>query len=178
MRAYKPCGEFDETNLTAKVYTYLPTREDIGFKYKCFINISNEKHYGIVGILVNNNENIDWSRTNENMSNILVENSEFSLKNLNNKFSEESFEEITKNDRIIFFCYHDDEFDCEIGVDEMDVLKDFQDSMPLAWLLNSKKFKKATESNKVIETESIPTVMKLNIPKVGNGGILTVDGSC
>ncbi len=112
------------------------------------------------------------------MSNILVENSEFSLKDLNNKFSKESFEEITKNDRIIFFCYHDDEFDCEIGDDEMDVLKDFQDSMPLAWLLNSKKFKKAKESNKVIETESIPTVMKLNIPKVGNGGILTVDGSC
>lgn len=178
MKAYKPCGEFDETNLTAKVYTYLPTREDIGFRYKCLINISNEKYYGIVGVLVNNNDNINWSTTKEPMDDILVGNSEFSLRNLNNKFSDESFENVTKNDRIIFFCYHDDKFDCNIGDSEELILKDYQDSMPLVWLLHSKKFKKAYDANKVIDAESIPVIIKLREPKVGNGGILTVDGSC
>lgn len=178
MRAYKPCGEFDETNLTARVFTHLPTRVDIGFRYKCFINISDEKYYGIVGILVNNNANIDWSQTKEPMDNILVENSEFSLSNLNTKFSEESFDEITKKDRIIFFCYHDDKFDCNIGDSEELILKDYQDSMSLVWLMHSKKFKKALDANKVIDTESIPSMIKLRQPKVGNGGILTVDGSC
>ena len=129
------------------------------YKYLKYFNISNGKEYGILGVLTIDGEpNIDLRKYTPKDSAL----TQVDLKAIDlTKFSSYNggldFSGVTSSSKINFICFHDNEF--LNGTTNIDsILKFYQKNLPniLAY--------KDTLSSLIPE------------PKVGDGGILTVDG--
>ncbi|GAB3719148.1 hypothetical protein [Flavobacterium koreense] len=162
MRIYETCGEINLENKTMKAYTFLPDLEDMDYKFERYFNISNDNEYGVFGVLTAKGDDYDL-RVHSTGKRTLVS-QPIDLEFINSNFATRTFEDIDEDSRIYFFCFHDDNFDMKL----LSEIKDGEISLEefLAYL-------RAQAYNE----EKFP---KLNFvqPKVGNGGILTVDGSC
>lgn len=171
MKTYESCGTLDVANKTVTVFTYLPNLP-VNFRYTHFYNISTETYYGIVGILVNEGVNANFSNTPAVKP--VTPSAVINLSQLDYRFSKIGFSQLTDEDKIAFFCWHDDEFrNDSLGVEEVLTLKKLQDELDNYKLVPIKKLSLA------ITDEMIPDYEKGDEePKVGNGGVLTVAGSC
>jgi hypothetical protein len=168
---YESCGKIDVANKKTIVFTYLPNL-NVNFRFTNFYNVSTSTRYGIVGILVNEGKNLDFSTFPSQLSPIP---GEINLKNLDFRFSKFGFNELTNEDQITFFCLHDDEFNnVNLTKNEIDALKKLQSELS--------QFGKASKNTiSEITIDEILTSLETTAtgePKAGNGGILTVDGSC
>lgn len=166
MKTYESCGRIDAANNTITVATYLPDL-NINFRYVHFYNISTSSHYGVLGILVNDGENIDQSDETAIRTTLpgLID-----LSTIDYIFSKVSFNDLEENDQVAFICFHDDEFDTKNpGVVEFAILKDWQGKLPL---YANPRANSLFYSDEAI-VQSFPGDGE---PKVGNGGVLTITG--
>jgi len=179
---YKPCGKFSlaTTGKTFDVKTYLPISVQ-NYRYIKYYNISTSKDYGILGVLVHDGTNYDLSNSTGTKIDMNLENAPVNVANLDNSFSNVSFDNLDKNDQITFICFHDDNF--ESNNRKHNILHFFQSNLPNYYdfpkpLLGQKpsldneglESNKGIDSNKGIEAKAEPMI--------GNGGILTFTGSC
>ncbi|WP_395062046.1 hypothetical protein [Flavobacterium sp.] len=166
-KVYQSCGQFNLKNLTAIAYTTLPDSRGLICNYIKYYNISTDTEYAVFGIMVDNHGNLDLRNSNDPSIDVLVAPQPIELQNIDNKFSSRDFRNLTKDDTIYFFTWHDNDFD--EGVLR---LLQHEETKPSDLL--------KTFRNKNNQDESIIATKKLNIlePKVGDGGILTADGFC
>lgn len=162
MRIYETCGEINLENKTMKAYTFLPDLEDMDYKFERYFNISNDNEYGVIGILTTKGENYNLCK-HPNGKKILVS-QPIDLEFINSNFATRTFEDIDEDSSIYFFCYHDDNFDLKM----LSEIKD--EGISLEEFL-------ARLRAIPCDPEELPNLNFVQ-PKVGNGGILTVDGSC
>lgn len=158
METYKSVGQFSISNDSneAVIQTMLPVLKNGGtYKYIGYYNISNENYFGLLGVLAIDGEpNTDLRKYNAdavkltNVSGKPIDLSNFKPINGGNDFSN-----LKEGDNIHFMCFHDDQF-----VPNDTVFQKFQDSLP-DFPFN--------------RTGEVPD----RKPKVGNGGILTFEGS-
>ncbi|KIX22510.1 hypothetical protein SY27_01330 [Flavobacterium sp. 316] len=152
MKTYESCGKINFNNdiKTVEVRTALPeTLENGQYKYIKYYNISNDKHYGILGILIiEGGSNKDLRDSNSPLGKIQVDKNLIKLDDLKPFNNGKDFSKLEKDDIIYFMCFHDEEF---YGSEKE--LKIFQESLP--------KF---------------PDFGLIEEPKVGNGGVLTFEG--
>ncbi|WP_130733603.1 hypothetical protein [Flavobacterium sp. J27] len=149
MKTYQSCGKINLESKTVEIKTVLPDLEEGKYKYVKYYNISNATYFGILGILyVENGPNKDLSEVVNNLKKVQVDLQPLSLKELAPFNSGKSFSDLKSNDVIHFMCFHDDSF----SLSERDLLI-FQESLP--------KF---------------PDFDLIEEPKVGNGGVLTMEG--
>lgn len=159
MRIYEPCGKFNLTNKTAEARTYLPTSPQ-NYRYIRYYNISTSQHYGILGVLVHDGQNRDLRTSNDPCQKIHVTPQTINLlSGLDNSFSSRPFNNLTSHDQIVFICFHDDEFDGEAN----SILTHYQQNLG-----NYPIIPPYPKVNKGLGDE----------PKIGDGGILTFNGSC
>lgn len=149
MKTYQSCGKINIETKTVEVKTMLPELEEGVYKYVKYYNISNENYYGILGILlVENGPNDDLSGIDVVLKKIPVDTNPINLNELEPLENGKTFSNLKSNDSIHFMCFHDDSFNGS----EKD-LKIFQKSLP-----------------------QFPDFDLIEEPKVGNGGVLTIDG--
>lgn len=162
-KIYQSCGKIDLANKTIEVKTFLPPlKGDEGtYEYIKYYNISNDKYYGVLGVLeIVDGRNIDlnshpnsvnstYTRVDRNTIDLSK------LKNFNNTGLE--FDALTESDNLTFICFHDDTFTNDNTNDR--ILKFYQERLP-----NIEVYKDSSN------TKSFPE------PMIGNGGILTVNG--
>ncbi len=155
MKTYQSCGKIsiENNSKTAIVKTMLPQLLHNGkYEYVKYFNISNNNHFGILGILVVKGEpNTDLRKYNAENRSIQVDENAIILTELEPINGGKSFTTLTNTDSICFMCFHDDTF-----VATAEILKKFQDSLP-----------------KFPFEDQIPDNKE---PMVGSGGILTFQG--
>jgi hypothetical protein len=166
-RVYETCGEFNFKNLTATAKTTLPNSKGLICKYVNYYNISTETDYAVFAVMVDNSGNFDLRKSPDQSVDVLVAPQPFDLQNIDHKFAVRDFKNLTATDKIYFFCWHDSNFDEEI-------LRCLQNQKiePSA-LLTAFQHENPIEENLIVSSFLRPLQ-----PKVGNGGILTVNGSC
>jgi len=170
MKTYQSCGKFDFVSKTATAFTYLPDL-NIGFRFTNLYNVSTATHYGIAGILINNGSNIDFSAFPPKLSALP---GKINLKNLDFRFSKFGFEEITEHDEITFYCFHDDEFNnVNLGDYETIELTKIQERLSLFGARTTHEIGQVALGGIALEP-----INGDGQPKVGDGGILTANGSC
>ena len=149
MKTYQSCGKINLDNKTVNVKTMLPELEQGTYKYVTYYNISNAKYYGILGILlVENGPNKDLSDSDKSLQKISVDQHPIHLNELQPLANGRDFTNLNSEDTIHFMCFHDDRFS---GSEK--VLQIFQENLP-----------------------NFPDFDLIEEPKVGNGGVLTLEG--
>lgn len=162
LSVYQSCGAILITNTQKKlnVFTMLPILKKGGaYQYIKYYNISSPTEYGILGVLVVKNEpNIDL-RNYQPKDTILqqVDSNPIDLTKFSSFNGGKDFTNLTNKDIIYFVCFHDDNFLTGNQTSE-DILKFYQKNLP-----NVKPYE-------------IPKPLSPDIPKVGDGGILTING--
>lgn len=163
MKVYQSCGtiSFQKSDAgkeqRATIKTMLPNLKTGTYRYAEFYNISNEKYFGLLGILVMDGEdNVNlrqYPTTAKNLKS--VKNSTVNLLQYKPVSGEgKSFSELKEDDKIHFMCLHDDRFK-----GDSEDLEYFQANLP--------NFPALMEAlSEEINRE----------PKVGDGGILTANG--
>lgn len=162
MSIYETCGSINIENKTLTAYTFLPELDDIDYKFVQYYNISNKDEYGVIGILTTKGSDYDLRRHISGKKTLVSQ--PVDLESINSNFSTRTFEAINEESEIYFFCYHDDNFDTEL----LDFLKDEKISL--------KEFLDYLRAQALVEKSY--NKFSFVQPKVGNGGILTFDGSC
>lgn len=163
---YETCGQLDLTNFTAKAFTYLPKVDGAAYKYIEFYNISNDDEFGVFGVMVDNLGNEDLHRRVEPLTAVAFQ-PFLDLEFINSKFARRYLTDLTEDDKVNFFCWHDNAFDTKI-------LQWFKDQkLTMAEILEQVRAG-LPEFKDNDETETF----YLKQPKRGEGGILTVDGTC
>ncbi|WP_286926681.1 hypothetical protein [Flavobacterium sp. UBA4197] len=165
-KVYQSCGHLSISSeqKSAVIETMLPTTisKDL-YEYIKFYNISKTDSgitsYGILGVLIvkgSSRNNIDLRTLKKTRMINVLKNGRLDLKNgIDNSFSQVCLSNITEKDRLSFVCFHDTDFEKNKKI----VLEHYQN-----YLYN-------------IFEAPIPTLPKIIIqPKVGNGGILTIEG--
>ncbi|WP_396144115.1 hypothetical protein [Flavobacterium sp.] len=166
-RVYETCGEFNLKNLTATAKTTLPDSKGLICKYVKYYNISTETNYAVFAVMVDNSGNFDLRQSPDPSIDVIVAPQPIDLQNIDHKFSRRDFKNLKATDEIYFFCWHDSTFDEGI----LRFLQN-QEIEPSA-LLTAFQNENSIEENLIVRS-----ILRPLQPKVGNGGILTVNGSC
>ena len=149
MKIYQSCGKINLEMKTVTVKTLLPELEEGTYKYVKYYNISNANFYGILGVLlVENGPNKDLSDMDKELNTISVDVNPIHLDELKPLSNGRDFADLKPTDTIHFMCFHDDRF---TGSEK--ILAIFQESLP-----------------------NFPDFDMIEEPKVGNGGVLTLQG--
>lgn len=166
-KVYETCGEFNFKNLTATAKTTLPDSKGLICRYVKYYNISTETDYAVFAVMVDNSGNFDLRQSPDQIIDVLVAPQPIDLQNIEHKFATRDFKNLKATDKIYFFCWHDSNFDEGIlrclqnhAIEPSALLSAFQNENPI-------------EENLIVRS-----ILKPLLPKVGNGGILTANGSC
>jgi hypothetical protein len=158
METYQSVGKFKINNNSKEAFveTMLPVLKNGGkYKYLNYYNISNDNYFGLLGILsVDGEPNTDLRKYNSDTIKLTdVQQTSIDLSRLKPINGGNDFSNLKQNDNLYFMCFHDDTF-----VANNDIFQKFQDSLP------DFPFKQSEDEDD-------------RKPKVGNGGILTFEGS-
>jgi len=166
-RVYETCGEFNLKNLTATAKTTLPNSKGLICKYVKYYNISTKTDFAVFAVMEDNSGNFDLRQSSDPSVDVLVAPQPIDLQNIEHKFADRDFRNLKANDTIYFFCWHDSTFDEGL----LRLLKNLE--IEPSALLTTIQNDNSTEENFIVKN-----VLRPAQPKAGNGGILTVDGSC
>ncbi|RAR75676.1 hypothetical protein [Flavobacterium aciduliphilum] len=155
---YETCGSFDVNKMTTQANTYLPSIEGAVYKYIEFYNISNDKEFGVFGVMMDNIGNNDLTKSSEPLKQVPVAPA-LDLEFINSKYATRLLTEIKETDTLFFFCWHDTAFNTDI----LKVFKEKKLSMTEIW-----------EEVKA----GLPNYESTSKPKKGTGGILSITGTC
>ena len=167
MKVYQTCGSFDVASLTATANTYLPNDKTLSCKYIKYYNISNSTEFGVFGVMTDNQGNKDLRSTTLEVIATQVNPQPIDLINISSVYATRKLDTLTIKNSLYFFCFHDDAFD------ESYLLNLQQSKISLKALLVALNNSDFEQEGYVIPPKLIPFV-----PKKGNGGILTANGSC
>lgn len=161
LKIYQSCGKLtvSGTKKEIAVQTMLAKLVKGGtYQYIEYYNISNGTDYGILGVLkVNGERNIDLRNYSPKDSTLtIVDSNSIDLKQFRSFNGGKDFSTISDTDTVHFICFHDDAFS---GASKDEILKFYQSNLKTGM----NYMKNSSEKSK-------------NIPKVGDGGILTIDG--
>lgn len=161
MEVYQACGSFSASTKLLSLRTMLPEpKKDTTYSYRNYYNISTPKTYGILAILnVDNGINQDLRRVRTGLKLREIGTTAVDLRNLPPSNGGKDFNDLRTTDTIVFFCWHDDEFDViTTDTHQLEAFKDILDD----WKGGPIR----------------PKTAGIRQPKVGNGGILSFTGSC
>ncbi|MDR6967990.1 hypothetical protein J2X31_002004 [Flavobacterium arsenatis] len=170
MKIYQSCGElkidssYNEKILTPRVM--LPNLKHNGsYEFTGVYNISNGKHYGVLGVLkINGEPNIDLREYKTDKIELTQIGGDIDLNRFSSFNGGLNFSNLDINKKVTFVCYHDDNFDYN-NPDDYAILIYFQKKID------------DTDNHLQYEKTKIDSKMwKIPDPKIGNGGVLTVDG--
>lgn len=168
MKIYQSCGELSIDSTTNQkslnVKTMLPDLKHGGkYEYIEFFNISSKDHYGVLGVLkVNVEANIDLREYQTDKIELTKIGGPIYLHGFSNFNGGMDFGNLNHGDVVTFICHHDNNFAANNPNDIL--LKEYQS------MLNG--------TSTGLEFPQNKTTIKTMIvqPKIGNGGILTVNG--
>lgn len=172
-RVYESCGKLELDDLsnakTFTVKTHLPELKKGGqYQYVNYYNISTKDHYGILAVLVVNGEaDIDLSNYPDAATTSklrVVDAKPIDLLKDLKPFGDKDFSNLTKDDKVSFICFHDNDF--ETNDAELNILKNCQADLP--------NFDRPVHFFLDVKEILPKSIEKIFEPMRGNGGILTI----
>lgn len=165
---YETCGTFDLFHQTATGKLCLPDVKNAGYEFYKYYNISNEHGFGIFGLFHDALGNTSLLEREEAKTSFKIQ-PEIHFNQVNNDYCDVYLRDLDESSDLYLFCWH------EINFDESFLQKILTNKYTMEEVLEL--VQNGGLKNEAVEDENEEN-KALMIPKVGNGGILTVDGSC